>query len=473
MDIEGAARATLRRALEAAGGRARGDAFVEEWRRRTSRRREGMDGGEEIALARGAALRIWDGGEFRFASADGAPLGALSACQRLLAPARPGPHPPEPPRAEARPRREASAGTMVMPPAGAPGAGGAMLAALETELTALLPGARFDFVLESAERASQVWTESGATPPANWRWTRVHVRAARDGQVAAWAGGAPDLTSFARRHPGKAVAGALARRLEAATTSPATLPGCDADTPIVFGPGQGAALVHELLHGLEADAVVAGWSPWSEPSGIHAGRLRTEPVLSPLLTVWDDPTRPGLRGTYRHDDEGTRADRRQLIRQGHVVGCLGDRRSAEAEQSFPAGHGRRPTCREWPRPRAANICLATGRHTTAELRVARGPVLVVHEIAAGGTDPLSAAFTLVVSDGEWWDGIRRLGAVAGLLLEGDALDVLGRIDRLGADAAPDAGAATCWRDGEGVPMACVSPSLRVRGLNRIAVGAGA
>src|SRR5262245_32988257 len=135
MDIEGTARATLRRALEAAGGRARGDAFVEEWRRRTTRRRDRFDGGEEIALSRGAALRVWDAGEFRFASADGAPAAALGACLRLLSPARPETPPAEVPGSS---RRQAEpAATVVMPPAGPPGAGGAMLAALESELGGL------------------------------------------------------------------------------------------------------------------------------------------------------------------------------------------------------------------------------------------------------------------------------------------------------------------------------------------------
>jgi TldD protein len=58
-----------------------------------------------------------------------------------------------------------------------------------------------------------------------------------------------------------------------------------------------------------------------------------------ILTIADDGSIPGLRGSHRYDDEGTPTGRTDLIKDGVLVGRL---------------HGKKPGCPtaccgdEWP-----------------------------------------------------------------------------------------------------------------------------
>ncbi len=71
----------------------------------------------------------------------------------------------------------------------------------------------------------------------------------------------------------------------------------------------GGTMIHEAVgHGLEADYAQRGLS-------VYSGRVG-EQVASELVTVVDDATLPGRRGTYHVDDEGVPAQRTVLIENG-------------------------------------------------------------------------------------------------------------------------------------------------------------
>ena len=118
-------------------------------------------------------------------------------------------------------------------------------------------------------------------------------------------------------------------------------------------------------------------------------------------------------------------------------------------------------------PRAANLVMATGEHDFETARRTGQPLLLIHDLEGGGTDPRSGHLSLVVSDGEWWDGRHCVGPVAGLHLEGNVVTILAAVDRVCADRTGDSGAATCGREGEGVPIAFLTPSIRTRGLQQL------
>jgi predicted Zn-dependent protease len=449
-DETAAARAALGRALLAAGGGTRGDAFLERTRRVTLARGGREPSPSMLRTAQGAALRTWNGREQRFASADGDVHAALGVCLRQIG-------------GSAQETIE-PAGTAVIDPARSFEAERDLLRAIERDLAPRVGGASLGLTLERARRETLVVSEQGAAHPAAWGWSGLHVTACRDGGPSvAWTGGA--ATSAHLRQPRflDEVGATLRRRLEALETRGAALPRPHFEAGVVFGPGRGALLLHELTHGLEADAFEAGWSLWNRGKGSEPA-----PELSPLLNVWDDPLRPGLRGSFDRDDEGSPADRCHLIRRGRVIGRLGDRPAAEKDPSVRPGHARRSSRHEWPLPRAANLHLSAGPHDARAVREEKGLHLVIHDLEGGGIDPLSGALLLTVSDAEWWDSGRRLGAVSGMVLEGDLVEVLSRVDRVCADRAADAGSSTCAREGSGVPIGFLSPSFRTRGLTEVA-----
>lgn len=447
-DHRALARAALAAARRWAGPGARGDAYLEEIRAVTWRRRNGGAQPPRMHDDRGAAVRVWTRDDLRLASADGPPGPAMVACLRQLElPAVRG--------AEAVGLVDGLASPSDLPRAAATGAEADFLAGLERGLSRSLPGVRWELALEDRARVTLVADDDDRLATTAFRWLRLQVRAAgEEGGAAAWSGGAANLAGLARAWPVEQLAGVVQRRLRGSRVPVAGRPRCDPETPVIFAAGQGGLLLHELAHGLEADQAARDWSAWTEGGA----------SLSPLLTLWDDPSRLGLRGSYPTDDEGRPARRRLLVRQGKILGRLGDRRHAAGVAGAEDGHGRRASRHDAPRPRSANLCMAAGDLPTAALSVVPRPVLWVHDLEAGATDPRSAHVHLRVSDGEWLQDGRSLGPVSGITLEGWLPEILAGIDRVSAERRPDSGATTCGRDGEGVPIGFLTPAFRTRGL---------
>ncbi len=109
---------------------------------------------------------------------------------------------------------------------------------------------------------------------------------------------------------------------------------------VVLGPGWNGVLLHEAVgHGLEGDFNRKGISAFS-------GRIG-ERVAAPGVTVFDDGTELGRRGSLTIDDEGTPTERTILIEDGILVGYMHDRMSARLMGWSPpatAGANPTPTC---------------------------------------------------------------------------------------------------------------------------------
>ena len=102
---------------------------------------------------------------------------------------------------------------------------------------------------------------------------------------------------------------------------------------VVLGPGWTGVLLHEAVgHGLEGDFN-------RKQTSAFAGRLG-ERVAAPGVTVVDDGTIDGRRGSLTVDDEGTPTTRTVLIEDGILKGYLQDRLNAR-----PDG---RCANRQWP-----------------------------------------------------------------------------------------------------------------------------
>src|SRR5580692_10539937 len=103
---------------------------------------------------------------------------------------------------------------------------------------------------------------------------------------------------------------------------------------VVLGPGWNGVLLHEAVgHGLEGDFNRKGTSACS-------GRIG-ERVAAPGVTVFDDGSIEGRRGSLSVDDEGTPTSRTVLIEDGVLVGYMQDRQNARLMRMKPTGNGRR------------------------------------------------------------------------------------------------------------------------------------
>ena len=99
---------------------------------------------------------------------------------------------------------------------------------------------------------------------------------------------------------------------------------------------------------------------------VYSGKIGQQ-IASPLITVVDDATLPGRRGSFRVDDEGTKAQRTVLVEQGILKTYLYDRLTAMKDGTRSTGNGRRESYRHRPIPRMTNTMIVPGATKPADI----------------------------------------------------------------------------------------------------------
>src|SRR3982751_4528986 len=116
---------------------------------------------------------------------------------------------------------------------------------------------------------------------------------------------------------------------------------------VVLGAGWPGILLHEAIgHGLEGDFNRKGSSAFS-------GRIGQR-VAAKGVTIVDDGTLPGRRGSLSIDDEGTPTECTTLIEDGILKGYMQDKLNARLMGMAPTGNGRRESFTALPMPRMTN-----------------------------------------------------------------------------------------------------------------------
>jgi TldD protein len=226
---------------------------------------------------------------------------------------------------------------------------------------------------------------------------------------------------------------------------------------VVLGPGWPGILLHEAIgHGLEGDFNRKKTSAFADRLG--------QRVAAPGVTVVDDGTIPGRRGSLNVDDEGTPTQRTVLIEDGVLVGYLQDRLNARLMGMAPTGNGRRESYAHLPMPRMTNTFMLAGSEDPEEIlrSVSRG----IYAVSFGGgqVDITSGKFVFSANEAYRIEDGRLGPPVRGAMLIGNGPDVLTRVSRIGNDLRLDLGIGTCGKDGQSVPVGVGLPTLRIDGL---------
>jgi TldD protein len=228
-------------------------------------------------------------------------------------------------------------------------------------------------------------------------------------------------------------------------------------TTVVLGPGWPGILLHEAIgHGLEGDFNRKQTSAFS-------GRLG-ERVAAEGVTVIDDGTLPGRRGSLNVDDEGTPTQRTVLIEDGILCGYLQDRLNATLMGAEPTGNGRRESYAHLPMPRMTNTFMLAGEEEPEDIlrSVDRG----IYAVSFGGgqVDITSGKFVFSANEAYRIENGRIGAPLKGATLIGNGPDVLTRVTRIGRDLELDPGVGTCGKDGQSVPVGVGLPTLRIEDL---------
>ncbi|MCS6932856.1 MAG: metalloprotease TldD [Acetobacteraceae bacterium] len=250
---------------------------------------------------------------------------------------------------------------------------------------------------------------------------------------------------------------AVAEALRQARVNLEARPAPAGEMEVVLGPGWPGILLHEAVgHGLEGDFNRKGTSAFA---GLVGQR-----IAAPGVTVVDDGTIPGRRGSLTVDDEGTPTGRTTLIEDGILVGFLQDRQNARLMGAAPTGNGRRQSYAHAPMPRMTNTIMLSGAHAPAEILASVKRGLYAVNFGGGQVDITSGKFVFSASEAYLIEDGRITAPVKGATLIGNGPDALTRVSMIGSDSALDPGIGTCGKNGQGVPVGVGQPTLKIAGL---------
>ncbi|MGB5830546.1 MAG: metalloprotease TldD [Thiohalocapsa sp.] len=226
---------------------------------------------------------------------------------------------------------------------------------------------------------------------------------------------------------------------------------------VVLGPGWPGVLLHEAIgHGLEGDFNRKGTSAF-------AGRIG-ERVAAKGVTVVDDGTLPGRRGSLNVDDEGTTTQCTTLIEDGILKGYMHDRLNARLTGMAATGNGRRESYAHLPMPRMTNTYMLGGDRDPREIIASVDKGLYAVNFGGGQVDITSGKFTFSASEAYLIENGKVGRPVKGATLIGNGPDVLTRVSMIGNDLTLDEGVGTCGKEGQSVPVGVGQPTLRIDGL---------
>ncbi len=227
--------------------------------------------------------------------------------------------------------------------------------------------------------------------------------------------------------------------------------------PVVLGPGWPGVLLHEAIgHGLEGDFNRKETSAFSNRIG--------ERVAAPGVTVVDDGTLAGRRGSLNIDDEGTPSNCTTLIEDGILKGYMHDKLNARLMKTSSTGNGRRESYSHLTIPRMTNTYMLAGKHAPEDIIASVDKGIYAVNFNGGQVDITSGKFVFAASEAYLIENGKITQPVKGATLIGDGPDVLTKVSMIGNDLELDAGVGVCGKDGQSVPVGVGQPTLRVDAL---------
>lgn len=224
--------------------------------------------------------------------------------------------------------------------------------------------------------------------------------------------------------------------------------------PVVLGAGWPGVLLHEAVgHGLEGDFNRKGTST-------YAGRIGQR-VAAPGVTIVDDGTLSGRRGSLNIDDEGTPTRSTTLIEDGVLVGYMQDTHNARLMGTAPTGNGRRESFAHLVMPRMTNTCMLAGRNTREEMIRSVKKGLYAVNFGGGQVDITSGKYVFSATEAYLIEDGKVTAPVKGATLIGNGPETMQRVTMVGDDFALDDGVGTCGKDGQSVPVGVGQPSLLI------------
>lgn len=227
--------------------------------------------------------------------------------------------------------------------------------------------------------------------------------------------------------------------------------------PVVLGPGWPGVLLHEAIgHGLEGDFNRKG-------SSAFAGKIGQR-VAAKGVTIVDDGTLIGRRGSLNIDDEGHASQRNVLIEDGILKGYMQDAMNARLMNTLQTGNARRESYAHLPMPRMTNTYMLGGSFDPQEIIASVKHGIYAPNFGGGQVDITNGKFVFSTTEAYMIENGKITSPIKGATLIGNGPDALTKVKMIGNDMRLDSGVGVCGKEGQSVPVGVGQPTLRIDGL---------
>jgi TldD protein len=226
---------------------------------------------------------------------------------------------------------------------------------------------------------------------------------------------------------------------------------------VVMGAGDSGILLHEAMgHAFEADFNRKNLSIFSDKMG--------KKIAESFVTIKDDGTMPGKRGTINFDDEGNQSQQTTLVNNGLLSSYLHDRISANFYKCAPTGNGRRQDFRNIPIPRMRTTYMENGPHKKEEIIASVKNGIFVESFSNGEVNIGQGDYTFFVKLGYLIENGKITKPIKDLNIIGNGPQSLADIVMVADDLAITDGMWTCGKDGQGAPVSMGIPTVKIKKL---------
>jgi TldD protein len=226
--------------------------------------------------------------------------------------------------------------------------------------------------------------------------------------------------------------------------------------PVVLNQVLAGVFIHEAFgHLSESDFVYE--NPRAQEMMVLGRRFGQD-----ILTVFDDGSLPGLRGTHKYDDEGTPTGRSDLIKNGILVGRLHSRETAVKMGERPTGNARATGYRYPPIVRMTNTAIEGGETSFEDLIKDIKLGIYACDMYGGQTAlenfSFSSAYAYMIRNGQIAEMVKDV------ILAGNLFTTLMSIDAIGNDFEWLQTGGMCGKGQGGLPVTFGAPHIRIQNV---------
>jgi len=229
------------------------------------------------------------------------------------------------------------------------------------------------------------------------------------------------------------------------------------EMPVVMAAGSSGILLHEAIgHAFEADFNRKNISIFSD--------MLHKKICDERISVVDDGTVEGSRGSINFDDEGVESQKTYIVKDGVLSSYLHDRISARHYGIPPTGNGRRQSFKHMPIPRMRVTYMENGNYSEDDIIASVKNGVYLETFTNGQVNIGAGDFTFFVKNGYLIENGRLTQPIKDINIIGNGPKALADITMVANNLKIDTASWTCGKDGQGVPASQGQPSVLVRQL---------